>query len=213
MLRQKLNDCRRILCIGAHADDIEIGCGATLLKLLAQTDKAVVHWVVLSASEERELEAKQSANTFLVNCEQKKIIVKHFRDAYFPYEAIKIKEYFQELRAEFSPDLIFTHRLEDRHQDHRLVAELTWNTFRNHLIFEYDVPKYEGDLGQPNVFVEVSEEDGRKKITNLLRHFPSQKSKSWFSPETFQALLHLRGIECNATSRSAEGFYCRKMVF
>lgn len=212
MLSLHFNEVPTILCIGSHADDIEIGCGGTILKLLAENDSVHVHWIVLSASKERADEAHRSAKLFLRQTNNKNIVIKNFRDTYFPYCGAEIKEYFLELRREVSPGLIFTHRREDMHQDHRLVSELTWNTFRDHLIMEYEIPKYEGDLGSPNVFVQLSESICRRKVDTIVNLFQSQKSKKWFSEDIFWALLRIRGLESNSPSKLAEALYCRKMV-
>jgi LmbE family N-acetylglucosaminyl deacetylase len=203
---------RRILCLGAHPDDIEIGCGGTLLSLLEQHPGATVDWVVFSSDGERRDEALRSADLFLLNALGKAVAVHQFRDGFFPYVAIAIKECFEELKSTLSPDLIFTHQRNDLHQDHRLISELTWNTFRDHLILEFEVPKYDGDLGAPNVFVPLAESTCRAKIDYIVESFVSQRQKPWFDEETFRALLRLRGMECNAPSRYAEAFYCRKLV-
>jgi LmbE family N-acetylglucosaminyl deacetylase len=213
MMRLSFDQLRTILCLGAHADDIEIGCGGTLLTLLAAHPSLRVHWVVLSADERRADEARQSALRFLgAAADESRIQVAGFRDTFFPYQGAEIKEYFRALPAQVEPDLIFTHRREDLHQDHRLVAELTWNTFRRHLILEYEIPKYEGDLGQPNVFVPLSEAAARTKVELLLQAFPSQQAKSWFAAETFWALLRLRGLEAGPPHPFAEAFHGRKLT-
>ena len=200
----------RVLAIGSHADDIEIGCGGTLLRLAALRELEV-HWVVLSASEERGSEARMSAEAFLAGTTASEVFVEGFRDAFFRYGG-EVKEYFETLKARVSPDLILTHHGSDLHQDHRLVAELTWNTFREHLILEYEIPKYDGDLGSPSVFVPLDEETARRKAGLLLESFPSQRSKPWFTEDLFLALMRLRGMECASPSGYAEGFYARKLV-
>jgi len=202
----------RILCLGAHADDIEIGCGGTLLRLLDERPELEICWVVFAADGERAAEARDSAERFLHGAAEKEIRVEGFRDTFFPYQGEQIKEYFCQLGRHFWPDLVFTHRLEDRHQDHRLLAELTWNTFRNHLVLEYEIPKYEGDLGQPNLFVPLREEICRQKIDALHEAFASQREKPWFTPDTFWSLLRIRGLECHSKSRYAEAFTARKLV-
>jgi|SRR5882672_30621 len=203
----------KILCLGAHSDDIEIGSGGTLLKLLEEHRAAEVAWVVLGASGQRKAEAIESADRFLEKAGRKDIVVKEFRDGFFPYIGAEIKEFFEELKGKYAPDLILTHRREDLHQDHRLVAELTWNTFRNHLILEYEIAKYEGDLGAPNFFVHLTEAVARKKVQILLDAFRSQKGKHWFTEDTFLSILRLRGLESNAPGRYAEGFHCRKACY
>ena len=212
MLKSEFKGLKTILCLGAHADDIEIGCGGTLLKLLAENESLHVHWVVLGAGGRRADEATASAGAFLDRAGSSRVVVKGFRDSFFPYVGGEVKEYFCELQKEVAPDLIFTHRREDMHQDHRLVAELTWQAFRDHLILEYEIPKYEGDLGNPNVYVPLSESVSRRKVDTILDAFPSQRDKPWFSEETFWSLLRIRGVESNAPSRYAEGLYCRKMT-
>ena len=202
----------RILCLGAHPDDIEIGCGGTVLKWLGDGDDVEVRWVVFSASEERRLEATNSAQAFLRDAGRKQIVIQSFRDGFLPYHGSAVKEYFEELKGEFSPDLILTHYREDLHQDHRLISELTWNTFRDHWILEYEVPKYDGDFGSPNVFVHLDEDLCRQKIDYILSFFQTQKDKHWFSRDLFLSMLRLRGMESNAPSTYAEAFYGRKLI-
>jgi LmbE family N-acetylglucosaminyl deacetylase len=203
----------RILALGAHADDIEIGCGGTLLRLVAEHPGLSVDWVVLSGLGERAGEAADSAAAFLDGAGETRVRVERFRDGFFPYTGSAVKELFEELKTRVAPpDVVFTHRLEDRHQDHRLVAELTWNTFRDHLILEYEIPKYEGDLGHPNLFVPLAPEHGERKVELLRKCFPSQAGRAWFSDDTFWAMLRLRGVECNAPGRYAEAFQARKLV-
>lgn len=201
----------KILCLGAHSDDIEIGCGGTILRLLSQNQELDIVWVVFSSSNEREREARSSATLFLGGAKRKEIITKNFRDGYFPFEGAQIKGYFDELKAT-SPDLIFTHNRRDAHQDHRLISELTWNAFRNHLILEYEIPKYDGDMGQPNLFVPLDQEFYENKVRYIWDSFETQHAKPWFARETFLALMRLRGMECVAPSGYAEAFYCRKLV-
>ncbi len=208
----QFDNLRTILCLGAHSDDIEIGCGGTLLKLLAERPGLKVHWVVFSAEEARAKEAKASAEGLLSRAASKQIILHQFPDTCFPFVGMEVKNVFRQLQSEVSPDLVFTHRLEDRHQDHRLLAELTWNAFRNHLILEYEIPKYEGDLGTPNFFVPLSSEISDQKVKHLMQHFTSQQQRTWFTAETFKSLMRLRGVECNAPENYAEAFYCRKVV-
>jgi LmbE family N-acetylglucosaminyl deacetylase len=199
-----------ILCLGAHCDDIEIGCGGTILQMLENRD-ARVHWVVFSGNRCRQEEARNSAQRFLKNAKRKRIVTRNFPDGFFPYRGTEIKRYFEELKADISPDLIFTHYRHDLHQDHRLLCELTWNSFRDHLILEYEIPKYDGDLGAPNCFVPLEEPICRRKIRYLVESFASQRGKQWFSEETFLAILRLRGIESRASSGYAEAFHCRKV--
>jgi len=201
-----------VLCLGAHSDDIEIGCGGTLLHFLAGRPNSAVHWVVFSADAQRTGEAVDSATAFLAGARAKTIEVNLFRDGFFPYLGAEIKEYFEALKTKVFPDLIFTHHRGDLHQDHRLIADMTWHTFRSHLILEYEIPKYDGDLGAPNVFVPLDESVCRRKIQTLLASFPSQRRKHWFDEDTFLALLRLRGMECRAPDRYAEAFYGRKLV-
>jgi len=201
----------RVLCLGAHPDDLEIGCGGTLLMLLEQHRGIGVTWVVLSGTPARAGEAVESARALLASVQDKEIIVKDFRDGFFPYDGVGLKEAFEEIKTRVAPDVIFTHHRRDLHQDHRLVADLTWQTFRNHLILEYEVPKYDGDLGAPNVFVPLPEPVCRRKIAHILASFPSQSGRRWFKEEVFAALLRLRGLESNAPSDHAEAFYVRKL--
>ncbi len=202
----------RILCIGAHSDDIEIGCGGTLLRLIEEVPQVEVHWVVLSASGTRREEAERSAERFLADAHARQIDIGDFADGYFPYVGADIKRHFERLKTRPDPDIVLTHFRHDLHQDHRVTSELTWNTFRNHLILEYEIPKYDGDLGAPNFFVRLSETTCARKIELLLQCFASQAGKGWFTEDSFRAMLRLRGIECNAPERYAEAFYCRKIA-
>jgi LmbE family N-acetylglucosaminyl deacetylase len=204
---------RTILCLGAHADDIEIGCGGAILTLLAAQRNVRCEWVVFSGGGgPREREARRSAALFLKGAPGPGVTVHAFRDGFFPYAGGEIKEAFEQLALRMSPDLIFTHARDDRHQDHRVVSDLTWNTFRRHLILEYEIPKYDGDLGQPNLFVPLSPAVARAKIRHLRTAFASQRSKRWFTADTFQALIRLRGIESAAPEGLAEAFYARKAL-
>jgi LmbE family N-acetylglucosaminyl deacetylase len=203
----------RILCIGAHADDIEIGCGGTLLQLIDDLHEPQFYWVVFSGDRERAKEAERSANTFLRGIKSKTIIVHEFRESYFPFFGAKIKDFFERLKTDFSPDLVFTHCRNDAHQDHRLLSQLTWNTFRNNLILEYEIPKYDGDLGNPNLYFHLKEPIVQRKVKCICKLFPSQNQKPWFSEDTFKSILRIRGVESNSPSRYAEAFYCRKIVF
>lgn len=203
----------KILCLGAHSDDIEIGCGGTLLRLLSDYDNVAVSWVVFGASGIRIDEANASANKFLAQCKQKTVTIKNFKDGFFPYLGQEIKAFFEQLKQDVTPDIIFTHYRHDLHQDHRIISELTWNTFRNHMILEYEIMKYDGDFGNPNFFVRLDRTTCQTKISNLLDSFKSQASHHWFTEEAFFALLRLRGIECNAPDKYAEAFYSRKLTF
>ncbi len=200
-----------ILCLGAHSDDIEIGCGGTLLHLRQGGAKLKFHWVVFSAAGKRGEEARKAAELFTAGCDRE-VLVKEYRDGFLPYSGGPVKDVFEELKSRVNPDLIFTHWQGDAHQDHRLISELTWNTFRNHLILEYEIPKYDGDMGRPNVFVPLEEPTYQKKVDNLCKTFESQSTKPWFERETFLSLMRLRGMESNAPSGYAEAFYARKMV-
>ena len=203
---------RRVLAVGAHPDDIEIGCGGTLLRLLAGPVPLQVYWLVLSGEGERAAETEAGAAAFLGERTDREVGAHGFRDGFFPWSGAAIKEVFEQLKGTFSPDLIFSPRLVDAHQDHRLVAELVWNTFRDHLILEYEIPKYEGDLGAPNLFVPLDEATAARKVELLLKCFPSQQQRRWFTADTFWSLLRLRGLESNSSTRYAEGFHVRKLV-
>ena len=201
----------RLLCLGAHCDDIEIGCGGTLLKLLARRGRVDVTWVVFSSGAQRERELRTSARTFLRRAAHSRIVTHQFRDSFFPGEYTGIKESFESLKRLPAPDVIFTHHRGDLHQDHRLIGELTWNAFRQHLILEYEVPKREGGLTTPNLYVSLSRTHALAKVRGLLKSYPSQRAKDWFSAETFTSLMHLRGIEAGAASQWAEGFHAAKL--
>jgi LmbE family N-acetylglucosaminyl deacetylase len=204
----------RVLCLGAHADDIEIGCGGTLLRLAAEIGDLAVRWVVFSGGAgERAAEARNSAAAMLSGARESRVDVLGFRDGYFPFVGAEIKDRFEALKREVEPALIFTHWTGDAHQDHKLVGELTLDTYRNHLILAYEIPKYDGDLGNPNVFVPLSEEQLRRKTEGLRRHFPSQHGRGWFRDDTFYAMARLRGIGCKAPSGLAEAFHAEKLVF
>jgi LmbE family N-acetylglucosaminyl deacetylase len=204
----------QILFLGAHSDDIEIGCGGTVLRLLEEFPHAMVHWVVMAAAGARRTEAQRSADSFLAGCKRKQVLLQQeFKDGFFPYSGERLKEFFEALKRECAPDVIFTHYRADLHQDHRIVSELTWNTFRDHAIFEYEIMKYDGDLGNPNFYVQLEERQVSKKIDLLMDCFSSQRSKQWFTPDTFRSLLRLRGVESNARERHAEAFYARKLRY
>jgi LmbE family N-acetylglucosaminyl deacetylase len=211
MLRLGLPEGRlRLLCLGAHADDIEIGCGGTVLRLLAEHPGSEVDWVVFSGAGARRAEAEASAADFLAGAGIAQVAVHAFRDGFFPWEGAAIKEAFERLKETTRPDLVLTHWQGDAHQDHRTLAELAWNTWRRHLILEYEVPKMEGDLGNPGLFVPLEDAVAAQKLHLLMRHFGSQRARSWFTEETFRALLRLRGV--NAGCDWAEAFYCRRAL-
>lgn len=208
-----LRKVRRVLCLGAHSDDIEIGCGGTLLRLAAEAPGLHVRWVVLGASDERRArEARDSAARFLAGAAHADVRVEGFRDAYLPFHGAEVKDRFEALKADFLPDLIFTHFRDDRHQDHRLLSDLTWNTWRDHLILEYEIFKYDGDLGHPNLFAPLPEDVCQRKVELILAGFPSQAGRQWFTEDVLWSMLRLRGAECNSPTRYAEAFYCRKIV-
>jgi LmbE family N-acetylglucosaminyl deacetylase len=208
----KPGDRLSVLCLGAHSDDIEIGAGATLLTLAERGIQLHVHWCVLSGGGIRDIEARESAADFLANAAGAQIDVMSFRDGFFPQQGEAIKQWFESLKQRIDPDLILTHRRDDAHQDHRLVCQLTWNTFRDHQILEYEIPKWDGDIGQPNVYVPVSAAVLKRKIELLIAHFGSQRSKQWFDDETFRGLARIRGMECRAPERYAEAFFGRKLA-
>jgi LmbE family N-acetylglucosaminyl deacetylase len=203
---------RKILCLGAHCDDIEIGCGGSILKWAGFGKDAEVYWVVFSSDDRRGQEAIRSAKDFLKGFRRKEIAINRFRNSFFPYEGGEIKEYFEQMKKEFSPDVVFTHYRHDLHQDHRLISDLTWNTYRDHLVLEYEIPKYDGDLGSPNLFVHLDGGIVRSKTRKIMNHFRSQQDKAWFTPDTFLSLMRLRGVESNSPGRYAEGYYCRKIA-
>jgi LmbE family N-acetylglucosaminyl deacetylase len=201
-----------VLCLGAHSDDIEIGCGGAILRLTREYPDLSFYWIVFGASGRRVEEARASAEEFLQPVKEKRIFVEGYRDSFFPYQGADIKEYFERVKREISPTLIFTHYRHDLHQDHRLINELTWNSFRNHLILEYEIPKYDGDLGSPNFFVTLEKEICLQKTAAIMRHFRTQENKDWFTEDTFQGLMRIRGVESKSPSGFAEGFYGRKIV-
>jgi LmbE family N-acetylglucosaminyl deacetylase len=206
------NPVPKILCLGAHPDDIEIGCGGTILKILDIMPGANFYWVVFSGDQQRRVEAQDSARCFLGTARAKFDFLQ-FKDSYFPFIGGDIKDYFEQLKKNYHPDIIFTHNLNDAHQDHRLISNLTCNTFRDNFIIEYEIPKYDGDLTTPNLYVHLDEQIVAKKINYILNIFKSQKEKFWFTEDNFKSLLCIRGIESNAPKIYAEGFHCRKIVF
>lgn len=216
MLPLKLGDRTggplQILCLGSHPDDIEIGCGGTILRLVRDLPESIFHWVVFCANGPQAAEARQAAAQFTGGRGLRGPLLKTFRDGFLPFEGAEVKEALEQLKQTVSPDLIFTHNRRDAHQDHRLVAELTWQTFRDHMILEYEIPKYDGDLGAPSVFVPLSRELCLEKVGYIMEAFRSQHEKHWFREDTFLSLMRLRGMECAAPSGYAEAFYCRKVV-
>ena len=212
MKQTTLHGLRTVLCLGAHSDDIEIGCGGTILRLIADNPGLAVHWIVFSARAERAGEAEASAARFLEGAGARNVQLHQFRDGFFPSEHAKIKTYFEELKARIEPDLVFTHCRHDLHQDHRVINELAWNTFRRHSILEYEVPKWDGDLGTPNVYVPLDATQAARKVKILMECFTTQAGKHWFDEETFTGLMRLRAMECSAPSRRAEAFYGRKVI-
>jgi len=203
---------RNILLLGAHSDDIEIGCGGTILRLLEQYPRSVFHWFVFSASDVRAQEARRAAGLFAGSATLKGPVIKTFRDGFMPFHGAEVKAVFEEELKGISPDIVFTHSRNDAHQDHRLISELTWNTFRDHLILEYEIPKYDGDLGQQNLFVPLEQPQFQRKVQFLMEAFASQRAKHWFREDTFLSLMRLRGMESNAPSGYAEAFYARKLT-
>ena len=201
----------RALFIGAHCDDIEIGCGGTALELARRHPGLSAHWVVLSATEERAREAERSAARFLAGAGSRELVIERFRDGYLPYEGARVKDFFEGLKARVDPDIVLTHHRDDAHQDHRLACELTWNTFRDHLILEYEIPKYDGDTGAPNVFVHLDEATAEAKVRHVMQSYASQASRPWFTADTLLATMRLRGVQSRAP-RYAEGFFARKLV-
>ncbi len=201
----------QILCLGAHSDDIEIGCGGTILRLTAQYPGSVFNWVVFSAIGVRNVEAQCAAGLF-AGAGLREPLLKTFPDGFMPFVGGEVKAVFEELKQTVSPDIVFTHNRNDAHQDHRLIAELTWNTFRDHFILEYEIPKYDGDLGRPGVYVPLDLEVCQTKVRYVIDTFQSQHIKRWFQQDTFFSLMRLRGMECNAPSGYAEAFYCRKLL-
>ena len=203
----------KVLCLGAHSDDIEIGCGGTILRLAAaQRPRPEFRWVVWSAEAKRATEAQAGARRILGKHAESETRLHKFRDGFFPAQFTQIKDGFEEIAQEFKPDIVFTHARDDRHQDHRVISDLTWNTFRDQLILEYEIPKWDGDLGRPNFYVPISKPTAQRKIRALLGAFGTQRSKDWFTAETFLGLMRLRGMECRAEAGYAEAFYARKVT-
>lgn len=202
----------RLMCLGAHSDDLELGCGGALLQWLRDYDHVEITWAVLSAQGVRADEARASAEALLQGAARLDIVLGDFQDAHLPADFARLKAFLADLQRKADADVVLTHRMEDRHQDHRLIAELTWQHWRDHLILEYEIPKYEGDLGQPNMYVPLAADIAERKVRHLFEHFASQRSKSWFTEAAFRGLMHLRGLECRAASGMAEGFHLRKAI-
>ena len=213
MLGFTFSGVQRLLVLGAHSDDIEIGCGGTLLHLLEQDTPLDVRWVTFSANAERKAETHRAATAFLAQAHTSSVAVHDFRDSYFPWEGDRLKECFEEIARDFNPNMVLTHHRGDRHQDHRTIAEITWNTFRNHVVLEYEIAKWEGDLGQPNIYVPLSEDLCRRKIAYLMDAHASQRGRDWFTEDLFLALLRIRGMECRSPSGFAEAFHGPKLAF
>lgn len=201
----------RVICLGAHSDDIEIGLGGTLLSWLQSGARLDVLWCVASASGPRRAEAESSATAFLEGASDARIELAEFKDGYFPYQGAELKTWLEGLKSRFPADIVFTHRRDDAHQDHRELCKLTWNTFRDHAVLEYEIPKWDGDLGQPNMYVPLPRAALERKIALLETHFGTQRGKDWFDAETFRGLARLRGMECRAADRYAEAFVARKL--
>jgi LmbE family N-acetylglucosaminyl deacetylase len=201
----------KVLCLGAHSDDIEIGCGGTILRLAEQYPECAFHWVVFSAIGVRKAEACRAAELF-ASTKIDQSLWREFPDTRMPFVGTEVRDVFEELKTAVSPDLVFTHYRDDAHQDHRLISELTRNAFRDHVILEYEIPKYDGDLGRPSVYVPLDRELYQNKIRYIMETFQSQTSKRWFEESTFLSLMRLRGMECNSPSGYAEAFYCHKLV-
>jgi LmbE family N-acetylglucosaminyl deacetylase len=206
---EKGSEGLNLLLLGAHCDDIEIGCGGTILNLIARNRIKHVKWIVFASTPEREKEARACAEQFLDKVSSKEIVIKDFRDGFLPQMRFEIKSLFEEIKGSFNPDVIFTHYQHDLHQDHRLLSELAWNTFRNHLILEYEIPKYDGDLGNPSVFSEIGETTAEKKIKAIMQFYSTQKNKHWFDDQTFYSIMRIRGMQ--SACRYAEAFYARKV--
>lgn len=211
MFELSLTGLRHITCLGAHCDDIEIGAGGTITRLIERNPDVHVDWIVFSSNAERKVEAANSARAWLAGSASQNVQILEFEDRFFPDQWRTLKEEIGRLRATADPDLVFTHYRQDLHQDHRTIAELTWNAFRDTLVLEYEIPKYDGDLGQPNFYMPLTRAQLDTKITALHEHFPSQTSKPWFDAELFRSLPRVRGIECNAPDGYAEAFHARKV--
>jgi LmbE family N-acetylglucosaminyl deacetylase len=212
LILKKTSETMTVLALGAHCDDIEIGCGGTIMSIINNNASVNIKWIVFSSNERRKAEAVLGARLFTENVKNIDLQIYDFRDGFLPYYGREIKEIFEEVKKEVNPDLIFTHYRDDLHQDHRLVSELTWNTFRNHFILEYEIPKWDGDMGIPNSFVHLDESIATKKIKYLQQVYNSQQSKAWFTDDLFWSIMRIRGMEANSFSNLAEAFYVRKSM-
>lgn len=201
----------RVVALGAHADDIEIGAGGLIQRLVADTPSLSIRWLVASATPERRREAEKASSRLVGSVSDCTLDIGDLRDGFLPFLGPAPKEWLIR-HAGFEPDIVICPRGEDLHQDHRLVGQLAWQVFRSSLIFEYEIPKYEGDLGRPNVYVVLDRATAERKVATILEAFPSQRSRRWFEPETFWALLRLRGIEAASPTGFAEAFHASKIV-
>lgn len=202
----------KVLFLGAHCDDIEIGCGGTILRLADEYPIIQAKWIVFTSTPEREREARQSAESFLHNVKTKEIIIHKFKDGFLFHTAAEIKKLFEEVKKTFHPDIVFTHYCRDMHQDHQLISNLSWNTFRDHFILEYEIPKYDGDLGNPNFFIRLDKPCVETKIRFIIKHYATQSEKHWFDKEIFQSMMRIRGMGCASKTKYAEGFYAKKIL-
>jgi LmbE family N-acetylglucosaminyl deacetylase len=211
-LEKKKGMYPKVLCLGAHCDDIEIGCGGTIMNLIDEYKNIEFYLVVFCSTQEREQESYKSFEFLLKKVHKKTINIFNLKDGFIPYQKDTVKDIFEILKKTFTPDLILTHYRDDRHQDHRTISDLTWETYRDNLILEYEIPKYDGDFGTPNFFVELSETTCHQKVDSILQAYTSQRNKHWFTEDVFFAMARLRGMEACAKSKYAEAFYCRKIV-
>lgn len=204
-------DTRRVLCLGAHCDDIEIGCGGSIASALAASPDLEIYWCVLASNDERRPEAEDAARSILAQAKDPKVVVERFRESHFPWQGSEIKDFLESVKREFTPDVVLTHWRGDAHQDHRTVGELSFNAFRDQIVLEYEIPKWDGDMGRPHVFVPLSEQHARHKVDTLMRCFPSQRGRDWFTEDLFYALMRIRGMECRSPSGYAEAFHAAKL--
>lgn len=198
-----------VLAVGAHSDDVEIGSGGTLLTLAAALPEVRAHVVVLSATPTRAGEAQAGARRFLPGG-RVDVEVHDLPDGRYPGHWAGLKDRLEELARRVRPDLILAPRLDDAHQDHRTVARLVRTVWRDHLVLGYEIPKYDGDLPRPNLYVPLTAEVLQEKLRLLRTCFPSQADRDWFDDEVFRGLARLRGVESRC--RYAEGFEVTKLV-